>query len=116
MFLNLENLIDFNFYGLVEINENILNKFIEFLKENDQITSSKPNAWIDDNFWLDPSKGPEINSQYFTVGNSINFKFWEYKDKGIERVKGIKGNVECKGSSFMWRSLKVCIYSGILIQ
>ena len=109
IFLNLEKIINFNFFDLVEINENILDQFTDYFKKNDQLLHSTPIDWIDNNFWLNPLKGPEINSQYFTIGNSINFKFWEFIDSGIQQVTGKKGNIECKGSSYMWRCLKVCI-------
>lgn len=108
IFLNLEHLISFNYYGLVEINETAFDKFVKFFKKKNQLLVNSAYDWIDDRFWLDPSKGPEINSQYFTVGNSINFKFWKFSNSGIQHVEGTKGHIKCKGSSYMWRCLKDC--------
>ena len=108
IFLNLEDLIGFNYYGLFEINKTAVDKFVKFFKKNNQLLVCSAYDWIDDRYWLDPSKGPEINSQYFTVGNSINFKFWEFSNNRIQHVEGTKGNLKCKGSTYMWRCLKDC--------
>ena len=93
----------------VTIRSDILNIFIDFLKSTFDFSKIHPYDWSDNNFWLEKSLGPQKVSQYFSIGNSINFKFWDFKDDRISYVEGIKGGLECKGSSYMWRCLKVCI-------
>ncbi len=107
--MNITNFIKFNFENLVKINDDFLNDFIIFLKKKENLLERQPFKWDNENYWLNPSEGPIKNSQYFTVGNSINFKFWTNIDSKIHYVKGIKGNLDCQGSSYMWRCLKVCI-------
>ena len=107
--MEIEDIIDFDFYNLVDINYKLLGDFIDFFRNKNEILQRKPNEWKDNKYWLDPLEGQEKNSQYFTIGNSINFKFWEYEGSNLRHVKGIKGGLDCQGSSYMWRCLKVCI-------
>ncbi len=53
--------------------------------------------------------GNKKNSQYFTVGNSINFKYWKLRNSKLIHAEGTKGDVFCKDAYYMWRCLKVCI-------
>lgn len=75
--MNNEKQLIFNSDEYVIINYRILNKFADFIMDNIKSLPNKPYNWIDDRFWLDPSNGNEINSQYFTIGNAINFKYWK---------------------------------------
>ena len=107
--MKIEELINFNFEDSIKINYSLLEDFVEFLKKKFDFSQLKPIDWINNKFWLDPSEGPNRISQYFTIGNSINFKFWEFNKQEIIYVKGIKGSDEYQGSTYMWRCLKICI-------
>ncbi len=107
--MRIEDLINIDFEGLISINYKFLDNFIHFLRRKSELIHREPFNWIDDNYWLNPNEGLERNSQYFAIGNSINFRFWEYIPPNMVYVKGVKGGIGCQGSRYMWRCLKVCI-------
>jgi hypothetical protein len=41
------------------------------------VEAPKPEAWDVPLFWLGENSSPEERSQYYTIGNAINFRFWE---------------------------------------
>ena len=106
--MKIEDLINIDFGKLIKINYNFLDDFIYFLKGKLELIHREPFDWIDDNYWLNPNEGSERNSQYFAIGNSINFRFWDYIHPNMLYVEGVKGGIECQGSRYMWRCLKEC--------
>lgn len=69
----------------------------------------KPYTWKDPLFWLEESKGKAQVSQFFCLGNAINFRYWRVDaNRRMEYCEGSKGGVDTKGAYYMWRSLKLC--------
>lgn len=69
------------------------------------------SRWDDSKFW-NVEDSLENRSQYFTVGNSINFRFWKLSGQTIEAARGWKGGERFGGSMYLWRSLRLCLEGG----
>jgi hypothetical protein len=68
-------------------------------------------AWDNRLFW---NADARARSQYFAIGNAINFRFWRLEDRHIVSSVGqIEGEV-FRGSMYMWRSLRRCLDQGDL--
>ena len=92
----------------VTIDRNTLDKTCDLIERKE--IKVKPFDWRNPLYWLEDEKGKAKVSQFFTIGNSINFRYWwigEKKENGY--CEGKKGGVETRGAYYMWRSLKVCL-------
>lgn len=78
-----------------------------------KLKNSKPTTWENDKYWPDKKMGREIVSQFFTLGNSINFKYWEKNGNSLRYCHGKKGGSDERGALYMWRCLKLCIDNSI---
>jgi len=107
--MDLEKIIVFDYDKYIKINDDLLEKFIVFFEKEIVNFQREPYNWVDNIYWISPSLGPEINSQYFTLGNSINFKYWKIYNSKVVHARGKKGGIMCRGAYYMWRCLKVCI-------
>jgi hypothetical protein len=74
-------------------------------------TEFKPAAWDDSLFWNVESPAEE-RSQYFAVGNAINFRFWQLVNGEIVPAVGTIDGTRLRGSMYMWRCLRRCVDSG----
>src|SRR5262249_35900117 len=74
--------------------------------------STAPAKWDDPWFWNVESP-PSDRSQYFAVGNAINFRFWDVSTGSLRTARGFIGGVECRGSMYMWRCMRRCIDSAL---
>ncbi len=109
MKMKIDKELRFNSDEYVKINNRALEKFADFIMKNMKSLPNEPYNWIDNRFWLDPSDGNEINSQFFTIGNAINFKYWKILNSEVIHPEGLKNGVKCKGAYYMWRCLKSCV-------
>ncbi len=104
--MNIANKLGINLdYGPVKINSDKLT----LLQNTIKLKSSQPTTWENDNYWPNKKMGRETVSQFFTIGNSINFKYWEKNGKSIRYCHGKKGGNNERGALYMWRSLKLCL-------
>lgn len=69
--------------------------------------NQKGLEWIDDDYWLPKKESDEAVSQFITLGNSINFKYWTKNEK-IVYCAGKKGGIQARGAMYMWRCLLTC--------
>lgn len=76
------------------------------VKKNTRRVSSF--GWKDPLYWPHQGTDPSEVSQFFAVGNAINFRYWT-RGPGAELAycEGTKGGVQSRGSSYMWRCLLV---------
>ena len=102
--------IDLDF-TTAKIDNNRLNSLQEVLQKSSQ--KYQVEKWDDENFWPAKNTGDEIISQFFTLGNSINFKYWDKNSSGLQYCEGKKGGIHCRGAMYMWRSLKICLEKNI---
>jgi hypothetical protein len=51
-------------------------------------------------------------SQFFAIGNAINFRYWDKVGGQVVRAKGVKRGQEFAGAMYMWRCLQVALDDG----
>lgn len=68
--------------------------------------------WDDPMFWNVEST-PVERSQFFAVGNSINFRFWTLGEDRIVPAVGTILGQQFRGAMYMWRSLRVAVDRGV---
>lgn len=103
--------LDINFSSSIKIDEGKLSHLQKCLLDCQGAFSSL--RWDDENYWLGKNTEPDIISQFFTIGNSINFKYWNKNSGELQYCEGKKGGLDCRGAMYMWRSLKICIDENI---
>lgn len=74
-------------------------------------TVHQPAAWDDDTFW-NVGEDAFRRSQYFAIGNSINFRFWSLDGATTERASGLVGGQAFSGAMYMWRCLRRVLAAG----
>lgn len=62
-------------------------------------------AWNDPLFW-NVEAPAEQRSQFFAVGNAINFRFWEFDGSQVVPAAGVIGGNRFRGAMYMWRCLR----------
>lgn len=67
-------------------------------------------AWDNPLFWNVESDIP-LRSQYFAVGNAINFRFWQLDGERVVPAGGLIGGEHFRGAMYMWRCLRRCFDS-----
>lgn len=65
-------------------------------------------AWDDPLFWNVEADGRE-RSQFFAVGNAINFRFWRLEDGRVVPSAGTIDGEPFRGAMYMWRCLRRCV-------
>lgn len=67
-----------------------------------------PFGWDDPTFYPPDGTAAKDVSQFFALGNAINFRYWVRRSGGrVLFPAGNKGAILCSGSRFMWRCLRV---------
>src|SRR5215831_11269493 len=61
--------------------------------------------------WNDPAlyavdRSEVERSQFFAIGNAINFRYWDKVGGQVVRAKGVKRGREFAGAMYMWRCLQ----------
>jgi hypothetical protein len=62
-------------------------------------------AWDDGYFW-NVDDDAALRSQFFAIGNSINFRFWSLDGGRMRPAGGKLDGVEHQGAMYMWRALR----------
>ncbi len=62
-------------------------------------------AWDDDHFW-NLQDDAALRSQFFAIGNSVNFRFWSLKAGQMRPAGGKLDGSEYQGAMYMWRALR----------
>jgi hypothetical protein len=83
----------------------------EQLRSMPRRTHAQRMSWDDPFYWL-PEHPPAVQSQYFAIGNAINFRFWTLADGGLKRAGGLRDGRPLQGSMYMWRSLRLAVDRG----
>ncbi len=77
----------------------------DHIRERPDFAAFEPARWDDEHFWLVDASDEE-RSQFFAVGNAINFRFWTLTDAGVSPAVGTLGGERLRGSMSMWRALR----------
>jgi Potential Queuosine, Q, salvage protein family len=71
-------------------------------------TEFEPARWDDDQFWNVDDR-PVLRSQFFAIGNSINFRFWTLEDGRMLPAAGTLFGESYQGAMYMWRALRLAL-------
>jgi len=89
------------------VDTNLIKALGGVVKRN--LAETAPLDWKDTTYWPELDWNPSDVSQYFAVGNSVNFRYWELDaESKLLYCEGKKGGIQTRGARYMWRSLKVC--------
>lgn len=103
--------IDLTPSSTVEIDDHSIGIVAKRLIALSEVSHPVAAKWDDALFWNVESSRSE-RSQYFAVGNSINFRFWDLADRSVRPAKGSINGKEFRGSMYMWRCLRRCLDEG----
>jgi hypothetical protein len=62
-------------------------------------------TWDDGHFW-NVDDDAASRSQFFAIGNSVNFRFWSLEAAGMRPARGMLDGSEYQGAMYMWRALR----------
>lgn len=93
----------------VDLNFDLLDQVCKLLNKVKGRYNHKPLDWRDERHWPDDEEGVSTVSQFFAVGNAINFRYWWIGDRGVYKYcQGMKGKSRERGAHYMWRALRLC--------
>lgn len=91
-----------------DVDAQIIDSIAATIRKNAEEFSSL--KWNDPTYWPGPRVDPSEVSQYFAVGNSVNFRYWFFDPRSrLDYCAGKKGSIASNGAHYMWRCLKVCL-------
>jgi hypothetical protein len=93
------------------VNLKQLDRVAHLLASDPRLRVHEPARWDDARFWNVEAEAAE-RSQYFAIGNAINFRFWERRDGAIVPASGVIGGDSFRGAMYMWRSLRRALDAG----
>jgi hypothetical protein len=95
----------------VQLDESTLGSLADHLRTRSEFSKYERSKWDDPRFWnVDDTR--ERRSQYFTIGNAINFRFWTLLAGRTQAASGWIGEEKFVGSMYLWRSLRRCLDKG----
>src|SRR5206468_1897286 len=98
---------------LVRLDQTILEKLALHIKQRADFSEYERSKWDDARFW-NVEDSPQKRSQYFTIGNAINFRFWKLVDGRTQPAAGWIDGEKFVGSMYLWRSLRRSLRQGSL--
>ena len=93
---------------LVKIDTGALNAIVDHISQSEEFCAYERYRWDDPKFWY-PEGTPAERSQYFAIGNAINFRFWRLVEGEVVSAGGVLGGQRLTGSMYMWRCLRRCL-------
>lgn len=94
--------------ALASISPAAVEAISEHVMREEGFSSYDRYPWSDPQFWLPEGTSAE-RSQYFAVGNAINFRFWSMKEGEVVPAAGILSGQRLTGAMYMWRCLRRCL-------
>jgi hypothetical protein len=85
----------------------------DHLRRRPDFAAYEPTRWDDERLWLVDASA-EARSQYFAIGNAINFRFWSVIEAGVAPAAGTIDGQHLRGSMYMWRGLRRTLEHGAL--
>jgi hypothetical protein len=93
------------------VDEAVVSRIAARLRRSDAGAKYVPAKWDNQMFWNAEGSDAE-RAQYFTIGNAINFRFWELQEGEVVRGAGVIGGERYAGAMYMWRALRVSLDDG----
>ncbi|MDX6608858.1 MAG: hypothetical protein QOF85_783 [Solirubrobacterales bacterium] len=97
--------IDQSTGGLAEIDWRQVEAIARQIASTPDFREFEPASWDDDLFWNVAGNRSE-RSQFFAVGNSINFRFWRLEGESMAPAVGTLDGTTYRGAMYMWRALR----------
>jgi len=94
------------------VDEEVVSRIAELLKKNSAQENHVPDEWDEEMFWNGQGT-PEERSQFYAIGNAINFRFWEINKGTLIRTAGDIEGKRFNGAMYMWRALKTSLDNGV---
>jgi len=91
--------------SLVEIDWRQVDALSRHIAQDRAFAEFEPAAWEDDQFW-NVGDAASKRSQFFAIGNSINFRFWSIEDGRMRPATGTLDGTSYRGAMYMWRALR----------
>jgi len=98
---------------LASIDEDALARLAEHIREHPDFSHYTRYTWDDPKFWL-PEGSPSERSQYLTIGNAVNFRFWSLANGDVVPAGGLVAGDRLTGAMYMWRCLRRSLDQGTL--
>jgi len=104
-----------SFGKVADLDYDVLDQVCKLLNKIKDQCKYTPLDWRDEDYWPSDKEGFSTVSQFFAVGNAINFRYWWIDGRGIHRYcEGIKGKSRERGAYYMWKALRLCQKSGMV--
>ena len=97
--------IDRSASPLVKVDRHQLNRMAQHLASRPDFMEFVPAAWDDPLLW-NSTYSVADRSQFFAIGNAINFRFWRIVDGRVTPATGTIEGTSYRGAMYMWRSLR----------
>jgi hypothetical protein len=97
--------IDRSASALVTVDRSQLNCMAQHLASRPDFLEFVPATWDDPLFW-NPTYSAADRSQFFAIGNAINFRFWRIVGGRVTPATGTIDGANYRGAMYMWRSLR----------
>jgi hypothetical protein len=100
--------VDLSPSRLVAIDDYRLDLLTQSVRRQANLAAPPQSHWDNARFWNTSGTLSE-RSQYFTIGNAINFRFWEKVNGRLRHCGGVLRGDSFVGSMYMWRCLRLCL-------
>lgn len=101
--------LDLHHGKFVELDYEAIDRICDLIRMGKAFKTYKPYPWNDTRYWPDESEEKRTVSQYFAVGNAINFGYWQRQRRtDIMHCRGTKGGIQTSGALYLWRALRTC--------
>jgi hypothetical protein len=100
--------IDFSPSRFASLDIQKINSLCQRIKSRNDFTEYRRETWSNPLFYNSRDTNPN-RSQFFAIGNAINFRYWRLAPEGIILLRGKKGGKEFGGAEYMWRCLSICL-------
>lgn len=98
-------------FGPVQVDYERVATIAEHIRQRPDFEAHEPARWDNEHFWL--VDGPfKARSQFFAIGNAINFRFWSLTEAGVSPAVGTLDGERLRGSMYMWRALRRTLERG----
>ena len=100
--------IDFSPSQIINFDIRKIDELSKQIESRTDFSEYQREKWNNPLFW-NRKDSIKNRSQYFTIGNSINFRYWQKSRNGIIPLRGKKRGEEFGGALYMWRCLQICL-------
>ena len=90
---------------LVTVDIRQLDRIVVQIRGRPEFNNFSRATWDDDHFWNARDTAPR-RSQFYALGNAINFRFWDRNDDEMRPSRGVIDGQEYRGAMYMWRALR----------